>query len=415
MKVCIHRGSKEIGGSCVEIVSDSKRLLIDMGLPLDAEHNESKYLPDIPGLDGNDSSLLGIIISHPHMDHYGLLAHISPEIPVIMGGSARRIATEASRFLPGTWPAPSSGTDLVSEQPLSIGPFTVTPFLVDHSGYDSYALLIESEGKRLFYSGDFRMHGRKSKMTEKLISTPPENIDVLLMEGTTLERNGSSEDFPSETDIENRLAEAFNANTGLTMIHGSPQNIDRMVSIFRACKKTGKTLIIDLYTAVVLEATGNRNIPHSDWPGIALYIPLKQRVQIKNNKWFDLLDKHSKNRIFIDTFKEIADSAVLMFRPAYMIDLEKADILHGAQYIFSQWEGYWEWESNTRLREWLAAHGIPKTSIHTSGHANISDLMRFAGAINPRKIVPIHTSMPDSYKDIFSNAELHPDGEYWEV
>jgi hypothetical protein len=32
MRVCIHRGSKEIGGSCVEVISGGKRLLIDLGL-----------------------------------------------------------------------------------------------------------------------------------------------------------------------------------------------------------------------------------------------------------------------------------------------------------------------------------------------------------------------------------------------
>ena len=54
MRVCIHRGSKEIGGSCVEVTSGGKRLLIDLGLPLDAIDNDKKYLPDISGLDGSD-------------------------------------------------------------------------------------------------------------------------------------------------------------------------------------------------------------------------------------------------------------------------------------------------------------------------------------------------------------------------
>ncbi|MEN6436811.1 MAG: hypothetical protein ABFD58_13450, partial [Anaerolineaceae bacterium] len=51
--------------------------------------NSSQYLPEISGLDGNDASLLGILISHPHLDHFGLLTHISPMIPVGMGPAAR--------------------------------------------------------------------------------------------------------------------------------------------------------------------------------------------------------------------------------------------------------------------------------------------------------------------------------------
>jgi ribonuclease J len=67
MRVCIHRGSKQIGGSCVEVESLGQRLLIDLGLPLDAENNSIEYLPAVAGLDGNDPSLLGIFISHPHL------------------------------------------------------------------------------------------------------------------------------------------------------------------------------------------------------------------------------------------------------------------------------------------------------------------------------------------------------------
>jgi ribonuclease J len=42
MQVSIHRGTKEIGGSCVEVISSGKRLIIDLGLPLDAQNNDKK-------------------------------------------------------------------------------------------------------------------------------------------------------------------------------------------------------------------------------------------------------------------------------------------------------------------------------------------------------------------------------------
>jgi ribonuclease J len=75
--------------------------------------------------------------------------------------------------LPGSWPIPARGWDYQSGQGFDIGPFRVTPFLVDHSAYDAYGLLIESGGKRLFYSGDFRAHGRKGMLFDRLIAQPP--------------------------------------------------------------------------------------------------------------------------------------------------------------------------------------------------------------------------------------------------
>lgn len=109
MHICIHRGSRQIGGSCVEIEYEGMRLLIDLGLPLEAESNDKQYLPAIQALDGNDPSLLGILISHPHLDHFGLIAHIPQHIPIGMGVNARRILSVAAPFLPGNWPVPASG------------------------------------------------------------------------------------------------------------------------------------------------------------------------------------------------------------------------------------------------------------------------------------------------------------------
>ena len=415
MRVCIHRGSKQIGGSCVEVESSGQRLLLDFGLPLDAEDSSIQYLPKIVGLDGSDPSLLGVLISHPHLDHFGLLAHISPNIPVGMGPAARRILEAVAPFLPDKWPTPTKGWNYQSEQSFNIGHFSVTPFLVDHSAYDAYALKIESGGKSIFYSGDFRAHGRKAVLFERLLNNPPKNIDVLLMEGSSIGRIGDGQQFSKESEIEEQLVKILFATEGLALVHTSAQNIDRIVSIMRASKKTGRKLVIDLYTAAVMEATGNQNIPQSDWPEVALFIPQSQRIKIKENTWFDLLKHHSTNRIYIEHLQEAPRKSTLLFRPLHKADLERGKCLAGASYIYSQWEGYWERGDNDMLKLWLDRHGIPKHSIHTSGHASTTDLKKFVAAINPRKVVPIHSFMPERYPELFPSVEAHDDGEWWEI
>jgi ribonuclease J len=415
MRACIHRGSKEVGGSCVELECDGRRLLIDFGLPLDAQENRKKYLPRIAGLDGNDPSLLGILVSHPHIDHFGLLAHLPSHIPVGMGAAARRILTAAAPFMPGEPFSPPEGWDYQPGKSFDVGPFCITPFLVDHSAYDSYAFLIEAGGKRLFYSGDFRAHGRKASLFEKLISDPPGKIDALILEGTTIGRLGDGQVFPIESDVEKQLVEAFSDTGGLVMVQASAQNIDRVVSIMRASKRTGRRLVIDLYTAAILEATGNRNIPQSDWPELALYVPQKQRVQIKREKWFGLLDRHKSNRIFIEELHQASGKTTLLFRPLHIPDLGRGECLAGAAFIYSQWEGYWERGDCDPTKKWLEQNGIQKQSIHTSGHASTADLQRLALAIEAKKVIPIHSFLPDRYPEVFANVEVHGDGEWWEV
>ena len=112
----------------------------------------------------------------------------------------------------------------------------------------------------MFYSGDFRAHGRKSKLFELMVARPPKDIDVLLMEGTTIGRTGTDEGFPTEDDLETEFVRAFKETKGLHFVWTSSQNIDRLVTVSRAAKRTGRVLVIDLYTAVVLEATGRDSI-----------------------------------------------------------------------------------------------------------------------------------------------------------
>jgi len=87
-----------------------------------------------------------------------------------------------------------------------LDPFTLTLYLVDHSPYDTYALLVEADGQRLFYSGDFRRHGRKGKLFDRLVSSSPNDIDVLLMEGFLIfSRSGLDDKYPSESEIRTAL------------------------------------------------------------------------------------------------------------------------------------------------------------------------------------------------------------------
>jgi len=102
----------------------------------------------------------------------------------------------------------------------------------------------------------------------------------------------------------------------------------------------------------------------------------------------------------------------LLFRPLHCNDLERRGNLSGATYIYSQWEGYWERGSFDKVKKWLEKHSIPKHSIHTSGHASPTDLKKLVAALNPRKVVPIHSFMPERYSDLFPNVEIFNDGKW---
>ena len=418
MKVCIHRGTREIGGTCLEIEAEGKRIVLDVGLPLNFdEQTESRdtYLPPVKGFREPDASLLGIFVSHPHQDHYGLSDLVPGEVPVIIGEAAKRILTAANQFLPRSAGPFENTITLQDGKMITLGPFRVTPYLVDHSAYDAYALLVEAGGKRLFYSGDFRGHGRKSALFERLLKNPPKEVDTLLMEGSTLGRIKEDEAFPSEADIETELVNHIKGTKGLELVFCSSQNIDRIVTIYRACKRTGRQMIIDLYTAAILEAPENHNIPQSSWPNVRLFIPEWQRRHIKRNELFNLLDRHKSKRIFPEALAPEASLSVMLFRPSFIRDLDQANCLTDAAMIYSLWNGYLKTERFLPFITWLENTKIPMTEIHTSGHASIKDLRRFAEAISPRRIIPIHTFERNKFPELFSSVEVKDDGQWWTV
>ncbi|HBK05614.1 MAG TPA: MBL fold metallo-hydrolase [Acetobacteraceae bacterium] len=418
--VCIHRGTQQIGGTCIELSCQGQRILLDLGLPLDAgETDPAALMPPIAGLDTPDSSLLGLVLSHGHADHWGLAPHASVALPIVTGAATRRILRAAAAFVPRAVPfgTESDGSpDLEDRKTIQLGPFAITPYLVDHSAFDAYALLIEANGRRLFYSGDIRAHGRKAALFERLVSHPPRPVHAMLMEGSSLGRLKPDQLFPTESEIEARLVDSLQAR-GFIGVCASAQNIDRVVSVYRACKRTGRTLVLDLYALEVLAATGSPNIPAPGWPNLAVYVPEYQRRHIARTERFDIVDRYKPYRIYRDKLAGMAARAVMLFRPAMMRDIDlMAGAWIGARMIWSQWDGYLPSDANRVFQAALTERGVPLEVIHTSGHASIADLKRLAEAMAPDALVPVHTFNGDRFADLFgTNVSRRMDGEWWEV
>lgn len=411
---CIHRGAHQIGGSCIELACDGARILLDLGKPLDSEEADQELLPPVEGLTGGSSpSLLGIVISHGHIDHWGLAPLAHKNVRVVIGAATLRILEAAAPFVPHPF-TPQDTIDLAEGTAVTLSPFTILPNLVDHSAFDAYALTVEAGGRRLFYSGDIRGHGRKAKLFERLLRYPPTSIDAMLMEGSSLGRLDDNEEFATETDIEEQFVRRFKM-PGFITVSASAQNIDRNVSLYRACKRTGRTLLLDLYAMEVLKATGNEHLPRPGWPNLSVYIPEYQRRQIARTKRFDLLTPYKNARIYRERLAAIGEDVVMLFRPAMLPDIDLAGLWSGARAIWSQWDGYLCAGSGATLKADLLERRVPLEIIHTSGHASITDLGRLAKAISPKALVPIHTFEPERFSSLFENVVLRQDGEWWEV
>ena len=85
--------------------------------------------------------------------------------------------------------------------------------------------------------------------------------------------------------------------------------------------------------------------------------------------------------------------------------------IKGATIVYSMWEGY----LTDKFRDYCKDKGIEIKQIHTSGHAILKDLKAFAGALKPKKLIPVHTFEPEQYPSLFKNVRVLNDREAFEL
>ena len=406
VQLTVHRGTNQIGGNCIEVKAPcGERLVLDVGRPLDAPSDATGLLPAT--LDRHAPA--HVLISHPHQDHWGLLDEAPKHWPIHCGTAAEKLIRLTAgltgkaverEFVPYT-----------SGKPSQIGPFTVTPWLTDHSAFDAHMLVIDVAGKRIVYSGDFRRHGRKSKLVERLMASPPSGVDVLFMEGTNL---GSAKPTISEADLEADFVNLFRETPGRVFVSWSAQNIDRTVTLYRACLQAHRVLVIDLYTAEVLTMLGGHaRLPQPGWQNLKVVVTSAFGRLYRMKGRGDFVAQMANHGIAARKLAQSPGRWVVMIRPSLIRDYQRAGVSPTADdaWSWSMWGGYLTGEDGQRVQAWFETGGARPCHIHTSGHASVADLQAFAAAINPAILVPIHGVAWDENVAGFPPIRRLADGE----
>jgi ribonuclease J len=431
MKLTVYRGTKEIGGTLVEVKSTHTRILIDAGYPLFlnnkpieksiARFDSAKLLalgvlPQIKGLYKWDVPTFdAVLISHAHLDHYGLLQYIHPIIPVYLSVGTETIIKLSQTFKIYDRFEINSRNFRMYEN-FQIGEFTIKPFLMDHSAFDAAAFEIGAEGKTMIYTGDFRGHGRKAVCLDIFIQNASKQADALLIEGTMF---GRSDEIPlRETDLEEEILHEIDEKTGPALFQCSSQNIDRLVTFYRASLRLNRVFVVDIYTANVLyelHKLGNKlPYPSPEFKNIRVFYP-----QYLTNKIFaeigsDYATRFFPYRIYGSHLKNLQKKVIMVVRPSMYIDVRNNYIQSGLFY-YSMWQGYRSNEKQIKFEKDIEELCFDFHYLHTSGHASITDIKRVITGLNPKKIIPIHTLFPNDMCGISDNTEIMEDGIELEI
>ena len=390
MEINIIRGQNQIGGSIIEISSKSTKIILDIGSNLE---DKEIVVPEIDGLFKGKSKYDGALISHYHSDHVGLATRILPEIQIYMGEKSYEIYKVTREYIKKEYL--KEPRVFKSEEQVSIGDIKITPYLCDHSAFDSYMFLLDCEGKKILYTGDFRSNGRKS--FEPLLRKLPK-VDALITEGTNLSNDKIGKINLTEKELEKKGIEILEGNNRPVFVLMAATNIDRIVTFYKIANATKRLFLLDTYAGQITATIGG-NIPN---PRTFSNV----RIFLTNQDKYEILKNYPQNKIGKN---EIANSNFMMCirssMKQYLENRSKEFSFEGCVLFYSMWEGYKKQENMKEFLKFMEEKGVKTISLHTSGHADEKDFDKLIKKVEPEIIIPVHTENSEWFKR-YENCEV---------
>jgi ribonuclease J len=134
------------------------------------------------------------------------------------------------------------------------------------------------------------------------------------MEGTMLGRGDKG--YEDEDAVEARMTEIFRLKENIAFVFCSSQNIDRLVSVYRAVKRTQKMLVIDLYTACILDSLKviSDKLPQYWWEDIRVKYSKHHADVLANSELKKLLYKYRRAKIELEEINRDKKKVVMLVK-----------------------------------------------------------------------------------------------------
>lgn len=412
MNIKIHRGLDQIGGCITEISTNTSRVFIDFGQNLPGNGK-----PTTPKEDevlvasifaSNPKDFEAVFYTHGHEDHVGLFEFIPDNVPQFMSeGTKELLSIKYDLLYEGAELKVNELQDIVCDhhecsnainrlmyadnkskllnrinvwsrtlphknpKSIVVGDINLTPFFNCHSIYDSHMFLIEADGKRIWHTGDYRQHGYMGKGLIPTLKKYATKIDVLITEGTMLNRDDKC---IHEREVSQKMASVMHAFKYVFVL-ASATDIERLASIKEAAKAANKPLCIcSLLMKRTMKFFSERESKPSH--GLFSFDPL-----FYNDRLFRKL--YRAGLVMVTGPSQMNKIKVLIQK------LPQEETL----LIYSSWDGYYQdpeqVKANPKYKEFRDLfHNV--VDIHTSGHADKATIKKVIEIINPKEVIFIH-------------------------
>lgn len=409
VKIIIHRAA-QIGGQVTKIVTATTSIIIDLGHELTVG-NEKDALDSKDAIEEITKGCSAVFYTHYHGDHIGLFHHVPKTIHQYIGEVAKQVVCRKYKQL--CYISSEAGKENFSEalkianrmetfseaKTITFGDIQVTPYFVSHSAYDAYMFLIEVEGKRILHTGDFRGHGYLSKGLIPTIKKYVGQVDVLITEGTMLQRQ--DEAILCESEIFSN-AQKLLKDHKYVFVHCSSTDMERLASFKNANKscQPHRPLIVDAFQKDILEIFSNTAGRTTDCFNFGKVYCLAHSFNETNQVLKDWMLREGFTMFVRPTNKFCNYIRQILTRIAPENPL----------FIYSMWSGYID-DLKTQNKEYIKLQNCFRKEeikrLHTSGHATVKTLINVCEVTSPRlAIIPVHRDVNTDFESIGISDEL---------
>jgi len=385
LKIIPLGGLEEIGRNMTLFEYDNQILIVDIGLQFPDE--------DMPGIDfiipnieyltsHPEKKILGILITHAHYDHIGAMPYLIDKLnyPTIYAAPlSRGIILKRQEDFPNL--KKLNIEDLGPNKSITLGPFKISPFHLNHNIPDTLGLAINTPHGLIMYTSDFKFDfqpvGDKPANLSHIAMLASQGVQLLMSDSTGVENSGHS---VSEKTIMDNLDTLFAQTKGRMILATFASLISRLQQAIWLSEKYNRKIIIQGYAMRTNLAIAEK----------LKYVSIKKGTLID---WKEASRLDPQKLTILCTGAQGESEATLMKivnREHKYLRVQKGDTV-----IFSSSVVPGNELAVQNLKDNLAKQGAniyhyKMVDIHSSGHGYQEDLKMMIGLTKPRFFIPIH-------------------------
>src|SRR3989344_2544360 len=377
-------GVEEVGRNMTAIEFGDEVIVIDCGIQFRGEETPGIdfILPKTKYLEGRKNKVVGMVITHGHLDHIGGIPYIAPRIgnpPIYTRNLTMLMIKKRQEEFPY---APALDLRVVEKDDrMKIGKFNVRFFSVTHTIPDSMGIIIETPYGLIVHTGDLKLDHVDGIPTEEeeqeFGKFDNENVLLLMADSTNVERAGFS--IPERIVFKN-IEEIIKTVHGRLIVGTFASQIDRIAKIIEIAERYGRKVTVDGHSmktnveiarlAKALSYKKETVIPIQE---IGNYPPEKIVALVtgaQGDEYAVLMRMANKSHRFISVNQK--DTIVL-----------SSSIIPGNE------------RNVQKLKDNLSRQGAKiihyqVSDVHSSGHANRDETKWIHRKVHPKFFMPIH-------------------------